>query len=116
MFDAACEFGGVLLNQLLARGPICMQFLPSIPQRFGEKDMALQAILPTYFQIGIHPNDRDMLRALWFDQPNIQGDVATFQFQVALYGLKCIPSMVGYALHYTAEKIYPMQVKMLSKE
>ena len=37
----------------------------------------------------------------------MQGDVATFQFQVVPYGLKCIPSMAGYALHYIAEKNIP---------
>ena len=46
-----------------------------------------------FFQIRIHPEDRDGLRVLLFDQPNMQGDVATFQFQVAPYGLKCILSM-----------------------
>ena len=48
-----------------------------------------------------------MFRVLWFDQPYMQGDVATFQFQVAPHGLKCIPSMAGYALHSTAEKNIP---------
>ena len=108
VFDAAREFGGVSLNQLLARGPIFMQSLPSILQRFGEKKYGLASdIANMFFQIRIHPEDRDVLRVLWFDQPNMQGDVATFQFQVAPYGLKCIPSMAGYALHYTAEKNIP---------
>ena len=64
-----------------------------------------------FFQIQISSEDRDMLRILWFDGPDMQGDIAAFQFQVAPYGLRCIPSIAGYAIIYTAEKI--LQVYLL---
>ena len=45
-----------------------------------------------------------MLRILWFDDPDMQDDIAAFQFQVAPYGHRCIPSIAGYAMIYTAGK------------
>ena len=40
VFDAARDFEGVSLNQLLARGLIFMRSPPSFLQRFGEKSTA----------------------------------------------------------------------------
>ena len=37
----------------------------------------------------------------------MQGDIAPFQFQVARYGLRCIASIAGYAMIYTAGKNTP---------
>ena len=60
-----------------------------------------------FFQIRIAPKDQDMLRILWFDKPNMEGNVVAFRFQVAPYGLRCIPSIAGFSLLYTAEKNWP---------
>ena len=52
--------------------------------RFGEKKYGLTSDIENmFFQNRTHPDDRDMLRILWFDQPNVQGVIAEFQFQVA---------------------------------
>ena len=49
VFDTARELEGVLLNQLLARGPILMQSLPSILQRLGEKMNGLASDIANMF-------------------------------------------------------------------
>ena len=108
VYDAAREYRGVFLNDMLERGPIFMQSLRSILIRFCEhKYGVVSDITNMFFQIQIAPEDRDMLRILWFDGPDMQGDIAAFQFQIAPYGLRCIPSIAGYAMIYTAEKNTP---------
>ena len=108
VYDAAREYRGVSLNSLLERGPIFMQSLRSILLRFGEQKHAIAGdITNMFFQIRIAPEDRHMLRILWFEKPGMQGDIADYEFCVAPYGLRCIPSVAGYALLYTAEKNIP---------
>ena len=81
VYDAARENQGVSLNQLLARGPIFMQSLQSILIRFGEKRYGIAAdISNMFFQIRVYPGDQDMLRILWFVEPNMQGKVKAFKF------------------------------------
>ena len=108
VYDAAREYRGVSLNDMLERGPIFMQSLRSILIRFYEHKYGVASdITNMFFQIQIAPEDRDMLRILWFDGPDMQGDIAAFQFQVVPYGLRCIPSIAGYAMVYIAEKNTP---------
>ena len=108
VYDAAREYRGVSLNKLLNRGPIFMQSLRSILIRFGERQYGVAGdIANMFFQIRIAPEDRDMLRILWFSEPDMNGDVAAFEFQVAPYGLRCIPSIAGYAMMFTAENNIP---------
>ena len=108
VYDAAREYHGVSLNKLLNRGPILMQSLRSILIRFGERQFGIAGdITNMFFQIQIAPEDRDMIRILWFSEPDMKGEVVAYQFQVAPYGLRCIPSMAGYALMFTAESNTP---------
>ena len=108
VYDAAREYHGVSLNKLLNRGPILMQSLRSILIRFGERQYGIAGdIANMFFQIRIAPEDRDMIRILWFSESDMKGDVVAYQFQVAPYGLRCIPSMAGYALMFTAESNIP---------
>ena len=99
VYDAARNSHGLSHNQLLARGPIFMQSLKSILIHFGEKRYGLASdISNMFFQIRIHTDDQDMLRILWFDQPNMRGNITKYKFQVAPYGLRCVPSMAGFAM------------------
>ena len=84
VYDAAREYRGVSLNKLLCRGPIFMQSLRAILIRFGERKHGIAGdIANMFFQIRIAPEDRDMLRILWFSESDMQGHVVAFQFQVA---------------------------------
>ena len=105
VYDAAREYRGVSLNKLLCRGPIFMQSLQAILIRFGERKHGIAGdIANMFFQIRFVPKDRDMLRILWFSESDMQGHVVAFQFQVAPYGLRCIPSIAGYAMIFTAQQ------------
>ena len=108
VYDAAREYKGMSLNKLLNRGPIFMQSLRSILLRFGETTHAIAGdISNIFFQIRIAPEDRDMLRILWFSEPEMKGEVVAYKFQVAPYGIRCIPSMAGFAMLFTAEMNIP---------
>ena len=92
-------------SQTLHRGPIFMQSLRAILIRFGERKHGIAGdIANMFFQIRIAPEDRDMLRILWFSESDMQSQVVAFQFQVAPYGLCCIPSIAAYAMIFTAQK------------
>ena len=105
VYDAARQYQGMSLNKLLNRGPIFLQSLRSILTRFGERKYGVAGdIANMFFQIRIAPRDQDMLRILWFSAPEMKGDVVAYKFKVAPYGLRCIPSMAGYSLAYTADK------------
>ena len=61
-----------------------MQPLQWILIRFGERRYGIASdVCNMFFQIRIHPNDRNMLQILWFAKPNMEGDVVTYYFQVA---------------------------------
>ena len=61
---------------MLVRGPIFLQSLQFILFRFGEKKYGIASdISNMFFQIRFHEGDRNMLRILWFDEPNMQGEV-----------------------------------------
>ena len=108
VYNAAREYHEISLNGMVVRGPIFLQSIQSILFRFGEKKYGIASdISDMFFQIRIHEGNRDMLRILWLDEPNMQGEVTQFRFLVSLYCLRCIPSMAGYALHYTAERNVP---------
>ena len=85
-----------------------MQSLQSILIRFGERKYGIASdISNMFFQIHIHAEDQDMLRILWFNQPNMEGEFTVYKFQVALYGLRCVPSMAGFAMQFTAQLNIP---------
>ena len=105
VYNAARQYQGMSLNKLLNRGPIFLQSLRSMLTRFGEKKYGVAGdIANMFFQRRIAPRDQDMLRILWFSAPEMKGDVVAYKLKVAPYGLRCIPSMAGYSLAYTADK------------
>ena len=82
-----------------------MQSLRAILIRLGERKHGIAGdIANMFFQIRIAPEDRDMLRILWFSESDMQGHVVAFQFQVAPYSLRCIPSIAEYAMIFTAQE------------
>ena len=73
VYDAAREYHSVSLNKLLNRGPVLMQSLRSILIRFGERQYGIAGdIANMFFQIRIAPEDRDMIRILWFSESDIK--------------------------------------------
>ena len=109
VYDAAREYQGVSLDKLLNRGPIFMQTLRSILIRFGERQFGVAGdIANMFFQIRIAPEDRDLLRILWFTDSDMKGNTPAFQFQVAPYGLRCISSIAWYSMVFTAKSNLPI--------
>ena len=83
VYDAAREYQGVSLNNLLNRGPIFMQSLRSILIRFGERQYGVAGDNANmFFQIRIAPEDRDLLRILWFSDPDMKGGCSSTGFKI----------------------------------
>ena len=106
VYNGALSINGRSLNDMLFRGPIFLQSLVGILVRFRQHAYAVTAdIKNMFFQISLHPDDRDMLRFLPFslDQDD---DTGPWRFTVMPYGLVCVPSMAGFCIKYTASKNY----------
>ena len=104
IYDAVREFRITSLNEL-NQGSIFMQPLRAILIRFEEKKHGIAGdISNMFFQIRVAPDDRDMFRILWFSGDSREGEVTAYQFQAAPYGLRCISSIVGYAMTFTAQE------------
>ena len=56
-----------------------------------------------FFQIGLDPKDRDMLRFLSFTKGSSCNASNQWRFNVMRYGLICVPSIAGYCIKYTAK-------------
>ena len=82
-----------------------MQSLQEILIRFGEKKHGIAGdISNRFFQIRGAPEDCDVLGILCFSGDSMEGEVTAYQFQVAAYGLRCIPSFAGYTMMFTAQE------------
>ena len=56
-----------------------------------------------FFEISLHPDDRDMLRFLPFNA-DVDKNFQTWRFTVMPYSLVCVPSIAGFCIRYTALK------------
>ena len=59
-----------------------------------------------FFQIALHPKDRDMLRFFPYVDGKPPSGAEHWRFTVTPYGLVCVPSMAGFCIKYTARKNY----------
>ena len=57
-----------------------------------------------FFQIGLHPDQRELLRILWFDNHDIgEGKVKAYRFTRHPWGIKSSPFIASYAIQKTQE-------------
>ena len=104
VYNGALSINGQSLNDMLFRGPNFLQSLVGILLRFRQHAYAVTAdIKNMFFQISLHPDDRDMLRFLPFNTDQDE-DIKPWRFTVMPYGLVCVPSMAGFCIKYTASK------------
>ena len=114
VYNAALKVGLHSLNDLLFRGPMFIAALADILMRFREYEYAITGdIKSMFFQIRIAPQDRDMLRIIFYNNQTSSYD--HYRFKVAPFGLKCIPSMAGFCIHYTADRNIPKVAPKVAK-
>ena len=104
VYNGALAINGISLNNMLYRGPTFIESLVGILIRFRQHSYAVTGnIKNMFFQISLHPDDRDMLQFLPFNA-DVDKNFQTWRFTVMPYGLVCIPSITGFCIRYTALK------------
>ena len=101
VYNGASKIDGVSINDMLYKTPMC------VIQRFRQFKYAVAAdIRNMFFQISLHPDDRNMLRFLLFTGPSMSQSPKVWRFIVMPYGLICVPSIASFSVQYTASKNY----------
>ena len=99
VFDGSAEQNAdeFSLNERLDEGPNYIPSLFDVLVKFRVHPVALTADVETAFlQIQIKPDDRDMLRFLWFDDVNSPDPcIVQFRFCRLPFGLRPSPSILG---------------------
>ena len=107
VYNGALKINGVSINDMLHRGLMFLESLVGILIRFRQHPVAITAdIKNMFFQIRLHPKDRNMLRFFPFTGKKSGEKQEAWRFTVMPYGLVCVPSIAGYCIKYTAKKSY----------
>ena len=88
----------------------CLQVDNYIPHifdmltRFRWNAVGLKAdIEKAFLMVGIRPEDRDMDRFLWFEDPfDIKPEIVEYRFNRLVFGLRPSPSILGETIVYTS--------------
>ena len=107
VYNGALKIDRMSLNDMLHRGPMFIESLVGILLRLRQYACAVIGdIRNMFFQIGLDPKDREMLRFLPFTKGSSCNASNQWRFKVMPYGLICVPSIAGYCIKYTAKKNY----------
>ncbi|XP_042887381.1 uncharacterized protein LOC122263122, partial [Penaeus japonicus] len=105
VFDCAATFNGVALNQKVMQGPALMNDLFGILLRFREGLIAIAADIEAMFhQVIVPPEDRDVLRFLWWPEGDLSQHPATFRLTVHPFGGVWSPACASFALNKTLDE------------
>lgn len=107
VFDASAATQGVSLNDCLYPGPNLLSKIFDILLRFRLNKIAILAdIKQAFLNIGIHKEDQDFLRFLWFENEGPDSEIIVFRFLRVLFGLTCSPFLLnGTIRHHLSQYI-----------
>ena len=103
VFDCAASLNGVSLNDKVLPGPDLTNSLIGVLSRFRLCRVALMADIEAMFhQVSVKPEDRDVLRFLWWPEGDLASTPVAYRMTVHLFGGTWSPSCCSYALRCTA--------------
>ena len=96
------------LNDCLMTGPNLIPKLFNILVKFRWNIVAVTAdIEKAFLMIGIRPSDRDMLRFLWFNNPEQpDSEVTHFRFTRLVFGLRPSPAILSCVISHHLRKYH----------
>ncbi|XP_071476662.1 uncharacterized protein [Diadema antillarum] len=105
VFDCASKCQGKALNDVVHQGPDMTNNLLGVLLRFRQEPVAVMGDIKEMFhQVRVPPDERDMLRFLWWPEGNLSESPRTYRMCVHLFGGTWSPSCCSYALRHTAEE------------
>ena len=116
--SAKCTSTPFSLNNCLMTGPNLIPKLFNILVKFRWNIVAVTAdIEKAFLMIGICPSDRDMLRFLWFNNPEQpDSEVTHFRFTRLVFGLRPSPAILSCVISHHLRKYrekYPELVQSI---
>ena len=105
VYDGKAAFNGVCINDFIETGPDLLNPLADILARFRLGKFAMMADLTKcFFQIGVHAEQRDLFRILWFDKNDVrEGNVVTYRFIRHPWGVKSSSFIASFAIQKTLD-------------
>ena len=105
VFDCAAKFSGTSLNDNILQGPDLTNKLLGVLMRFRTEKVAIMGDIEAMFhQVRVTPEDRDVLRFLWWPNGDMEAEPVTYKMCVHLFGGTWSPSCCTYAVRRTVEE------------
>ena len=106
------------INDCLDQGPNYIPKLFDVLVKFRSYPVGLTAdIEKAFLMVGITDSDRDMLRFLWFNEPeNLNSQISCFRFTRLAFGLRPSPAILGSIItrHLSLYKnVHPELIKLI---
>jgi hypothetical protein len=103
VYDCAAEFDDTSLNKELLQGPDLTNGLIGVLMRFRQFPIAVKAdIEAMFYQVKVKPEDRDLMRFLWWPGGDLRKEPEEFRMTVHVFGAVSSPSCANFALLKTA--------------
>ena len=103
VFDCSAKYEGTCLNDHPLPGPDITNSLIGVLQRFRRELIGFQGDIQGMFhQVQVPPDDRDLLRVLWWEDSSLENDLQSYRMCVYLFGTVSSPSCANFALKQTA--------------
>ena len=118
--SAKSESEGRSLNDFLETGPNFIPHLFDVLVRFRWNPVAISAnIEKAFLMVGIDPNDRDMLRFLWPEDPErLNLKIRHLIFCRLVFGLRPSPAILGATIYQhlnSYQDQYPELIELIRK-
>nr|XP_055049230.1 uncharacterized protein LOC129434322 isoform X1 [Misgurnus anguillicaudatus] len=104
VFDCAARYQGTSLNDRVHQGPDLTNKLLSVLLKFRQEPIALNADIESmFYQVRVPPQDRDVLRFLWWEENDPDKPPKHYRMTAHLFGGVWSPSAANFALQRVAE-------------
>lgn len=118
VYDASCSDGtNPSLNQCLHVGPSFGQSILDILIRFRTHKVALLGdIEKAFLMVGVERRDRDVLRFLWFDNPQSENpNIVKYRFARVVFGVSSSPFLLNATIKHHIERYIERDPKFVAK-
>ncbi|XP_063860018.1 uncharacterized protein LOC135100737 [Scylla paramamosain] len=104
VFDCSANYRNQSLNSHLLQGLDLTNKLIGVLCKFRQESIALVCdIEAMYHQVKVNPEHRDMLRFLWWENGDLNNEIAEYRMTAHLFGATSSPSVANFALKKAAD-------------